>query len=171
MRTFIACHVNRTLGINDLVREVGAMKGVTPVSTPELHITLHFLGETSNEVAEEVVKAIGKIRYQKFTVEMVGIGFFPSESRPRVLYINVKAFPHALYSLLMSSIGLTPDEKGFVPHITVARIHQTVKSTDLVKKYGKFYFGKADISELCYYRSDLKPHGPEYSLIGSVQLM
>lgn len=171
MRTFIACHVRKTAEIGELLSEVEAIKGVTPVRTPELHLTLYFNGDTSNEAADHVSDVLKHFKYGRFSIGLTGIGFFPSASRPRVAYIGVSGFPNDLHAKLAKSLGSDFDSKVFVPHITFARFHEHTDPSTLIAKYGKFYFGNADIDELCYYKSELRPSGPVYTVISCVQLI
>ena len=171
MRTFIACHVKRTGEIDELLRDVESIREVTPVRTPELHLTLYFIGDTSNETAEHVSAVLKHFNYRKFSIGLTGIGFFPSAASPRVAYIRVSGFPHDLHAKLAESLGSDVDDKAFTPHITFARFHARTNASALIAKYGKTYFGDADINELCYYKSELRPSGPVYTVISSVQLM
>ncbi len=171
MRTFIACHIRKTVEIDELLSEVESMRGVTPVRTPELHITLYFNGDTAAKTAERVSDALKHFNYRKFSISLTGIGFFPSAVSPRVAYINVAGFPHDIHPKLAESLGSDVDGKAFMPHITFARFHARTDVSALIAKYGKFYFGDADINELCYYKSELRPSGPVYTVISSVQLM
>ncbi|MHB1709220.1 MAG: RNA 2',3'-cyclic phosphodiesterase [Thermoplasmataceae archaeon] len=171
MRTFIACHVRKTAEIGELISEVEAIRGVTPVRTPDLHLTLYFNGDTSNETADHVSAVLKRFNFRKFSISLTGIGFFPSAASPRVAYFTVSGFPHDLHPKLAESLGSDAEGKGFVPHITFARFHGRTDASALIAKYGKFYFGDAVINELCYYKSELRPTGPVYTVISSVQLM
>jgi len=171
LRTFIACHVKRTAEIDGLLSELESIRGVTPVRTPELHLTLYFNGDTSNETAERVSEVLKHFDYRKFSISLTGIGFFPTAASPRIAYIRVSGFPHDLHAKLTKSLGSYVDGKAFTPHITFARFHARTDSSALIAKYGKFYFGNADINELCYYKSELRPSGPVYTVISSVQLI
>jgi 2'-5' RNA ligase len=171
LRTFIACHVKKTAEIDELLSDTESISGVTPVRTPELHLTLYFNGDTPNETVERVSAALKRFNYRKFSIGLTGIGFFPSAASPRVAYIRVSGFPHDLHAKLVESLGSNIGGKAFVPHITFARFHSRTDASALIAKYGKTYFGDADINELCYYKSELMPSGPVYTVISSVQLM
>lgn len=171
MRTFIGCPIDRTKQTNDLLTQLESIVGITPVRTPELHITLHFVGETTDRLAKHIANSLTSIHFPGFQIRMDSLGCFPSERRPRVLFINAREFKMDLYQKVMELTGFQKPREEFVPHITLARIHGTVDIQRLMNKYAEFSFGNPRIQKLCYYRSELKPSGPVYTEIASVQLM
>ncbi|MEM0155465.1 MAG: RNA 2',3'-cyclic phosphodiesterase [Thermoplasmataceae archaeon] len=171
MRTFIACPVERNSLSEEILYDLSQIKGVSPVRTPELHITLHFIGDTSENVATDIKIGLIKLRFPAFRVEMSGVGCFPSAKSPRVIFIGVKGFQEDLYDATMKAAGMESFDRKFVPHITIARIRQAVDIRNLLKKYEGVRFGFPEINRVCYYRSALKPGGPVYTEITCVQLM
>ena len=88
------------------------------------HMTLAFYGVMSEPVAEELDAAIGEIAAPQFDMEIAGVGWF-GRKEPGSLYATVKPDP-AMERLaadcrkLIRRFGLTPDDKPFKPHITLA---------------------------------------------------
>src|SRR5579863_7363119 len=57
-----------------------------------LHVTLKFIGETPAEKIEPIKAALAAIPGRApFSIHFGGLGFFPSERRPRVLWAGVHA--------------------------------------------------------------------------------
>ncbi len=171
MRTFIACPVERNELTDEILGDLKLVKGLSPVRTPELHITLHFFGDTSEVLAGKISSGLMNLKFPGFRIEMSGLGCFPSVKRPRVIYIGVKGFQRGLYDSVLKAAGIKAGDGEFVPHITVGRIRETVDVQNLIKKYEDAEFGSPEIKMVCYYRSDLKPTGPVYTEIVCAQLM
>src|ERR1700691_5832686 len=57
-----------------------------------LHVTLKFIGETSAEKVEAIKKALAAIPHRApIAMHFRGLGFFPNERRPRVLWAGIEA--------------------------------------------------------------------------------
>ena len=59
-----------------------------------LHVTLKFIGETSSEKAAEIKTALASIPSRApIPMNFRGLGFFPNDRRPRVLWAGIEAGP------------------------------------------------------------------------------
>lgn len=90
-----------------------------------MHLTLAFLGEVSKDEVKSIIKAMKASVTEPFIITLAELGKF--SSRGEMLYwYGVKA-SEALTSLQRKLIQelkkeqLSPDEKAFKPHITLAR--------------------------------------------------
>lgn len=102
--------------------------------TKEHHLTLKFLGEITPATAERTMEKLRKCTFTKFTIETGGIGFFPNESRIRVIWTGIKPEEEALKLQKQIDEALQkdfPKEKNFKPHITLARVKQITDKTKL----------------------------------------
>jgi 2'-5' RNA ligase len=103
--------------------------GLRWVSAGGFHVTLHFFGE----VGEPGVAALQRVfddpdlRMPAIPLRLGKIGQFPSRGNPRVLWVGFEQGVEVMRSywdLLekkISPLGWVPDERGFSPHVTVAR--------------------------------------------------
>ena len=105
--------------------------GLRPVPAQNLHLTLHFIGETPEtklpDIDSALERAVGGIA--GFRVRLVGGGCFPNRRSPRVFWIGIDSeASQALGSLAktvkneLRKAGIGGDPKPFRPHITVARV-------------------------------------------------
>src|SRR5262249_57315131 len=92
-----------------------------------LHITLKFLGEIPTEGSEKIVAALKRVPFeQSLGLCFRGLGFFPHDRRPRVLWVGIDG-PPGLTSLAkniensLESVGVPKEGRGFIPHLTLAR--------------------------------------------------
>lgn len=110
-------------------RLAGLVRGLTVgrrVAEDNLHLTLAFLGEVSDEGLAELDEALSGIRAAPVALRFEGLGVF-GEDRPRALWAAVAADP-ALAALQKQveraarKAGLSPEARRFVPHVTLARM-------------------------------------------------
>ena len=170
MRAFVAIEISKE-EIVDAIHKFQSeiYLDVKAVEPKNLHFTLQFLGEVSEERIENVKEALKKIKFSNFTVNFMGIGAFPKMKFPRVVWIGTdKDGGNALVELARKvENALTPlgfrNDKPFKPHITIFRIKN--KIGDITKELGKFEsfeFGTQDIVSFKLKQSILTSKGPVY---------
>lgn len=101
-----------------------------PELRPESHLTLHFFGELSLERVPAVVEAITEVARATppFSLEIRGVGAFPTLQRPRVIWAGVGDGSEAVRSLAdrlrasLDSRGFSVEGRVFVPHVTLLRV-------------------------------------------------
>jgi RNA 2',3'-cyclic 3'-phosphodiesterase len=179
MRLFVA------LDIPDAVRRAlrELMARLKPECTgarwvrPEgMHVTLKFLGETDEAKLESIRVALSSVHSGQ-TVEsnFRGIGFFPNEFHPKVVWCGIEASPNlpqlaADVDLALQPLGFSAESRRFTPHLTLARFNShkgldtLVRAANNLKSYD---FGSARSSEFHLYRSVLKPSGAEYTRLAT----
>ncbi|MEJ2008355.1 MAG: RNA 2',3'-cyclic phosphodiesterase [Acidobacteriota bacterium] len=174
MRAFIAIELPEPIR-EALAREQARFRAVCPDARwtrPEgIHLTLKFLGQISDEQVDEVRKALGQLeRFEKFTVQAKGFGFFPNAKRPRVFWVGLEA-PSELARLAaqvesaMATIGFPPENRAFSPHLTLARFsvpRPQPKLQALLAEQGELTLGTFEVSEFFLWESKLSPRGAEY---------
>ena len=149
---------------------------LTLVRAENIHITLWFLGNISPGLADRICDELRSLRFRPFSIELSGVGAFPSLSRPRVIWAGVRRGSEELKEIyeqlkkLLRGLGFRPDPKGFKPHVTIARVKRaTPELVEVVGKNSEFFFGKFFAEEIRLKRSVLTPRGPIYSTICSVR--
>lgn len=91
-----------------------------------LHVTLKFIGETSEARVNEIKAALAGVKAEPFGIEFTGVGFFPNPKSARVFWIGVNG-GEALSKLAasvdaaMEKIGFAREERAYHPHLTLAR--------------------------------------------------
>jgi 2'-5' RNA ligase len=96
------------------------------VDPGNLHLTLRFIGEISEDIAADVDQVLARLRARRFLLQLAGTGVFGGD-RPRNLWVGVERNPdltalrdkveHAL-----TRISLPPEPRKFAPHVTLARL-------------------------------------------------
>ncbi len=145
---------------------------------PEImHLTLRFLGEIPKATVDRVKEAMDSLRFQPFEVEFTGLGVFPNPRRINVVWVGIKQGQEKLNDIFhqlepkLRQIGLPPDNKGFSPHMTLARVKSAVNRDALaqfVESMGGQEFGKMPVKAVRLKKSTLTPKGPVYTTIYEV---
>jgi len=139
------------------------------VEAENLHINLKFLGATPQEEIEKISFAIQNTaaNFQKFNIEVNGVGTFPEVGNPRVIWAGVSSDElfqlHNLLEQNLSEIGLPKETKKFTPHITLARIKElnNQKLKHSLQTYNNL-FGTFQAEEISLIQSELSEKGPKY---------
>ncbi len=184
MRVFVAVDIKnpQTVSSVAMIRDSLLSTGapLKPVETENLHITLVFIGEIGEDEAYRLKEELSKIRFKPFTINLHGLGAFPNASRPRVVWIGVDKGSENLESLQKKTlealrragVRYKADHKGFVPHLTIARVkgQRNVKSlSKLIESYSSYDFGLERIEELKLKQSILTPRGPIYKDVAIIK--
>ena len=177
MRTFVAIEIsNDTIldSIEKLQKDINI--DAKPVAAKNLHFTLQFLGEISDELARKVSSSLKKIEFSSFNLTLKGIGAFPTPKNPRVVWIGTDKQGGDLLIELSKKVGnvLEPlglvSDKPFKPHITIFRIKK--RKEDIRRKLEErkeIEFGSQRVSSIKLKKSQLTPNGPIYSDLEEVK--
>ena len=171
MRVFVAIEITSDKIINSISKFQSEINiSAKPVEPYNLHFTLQFLGEISQEIVENVMMSLNTVKFSRFVINFKGIGVFPKLKFPRVIWIGTDENGGNLLIELAKKVenALTPlgfsVDKPFKPHITVFRIKN--KIGDISKELDKFKsvdFGTQQISGFKLKQSVLSSKGPVYS--------
>lgn len=101
--------------------------GARWVDPGNLHLTLRFIGEISEDVAADVDEALARLRARRCLLQLAGTGVFGGD-RPRNLWVGVERNPElvALRDKIehaLTRAGLPPEPRKFAPHVTLARLN------------------------------------------------
>lgn len=171
MRSFVAIEISSNEIINLISKFQSEINiNAKPVEPYNLHFTMQFLGEISQETAKKVMLSLNAIKFSKFVVNFKGVGVFPKLNFPRIVWIGTDENSGNLLIKLAKKVedALTPlgfsVDKPFKPHITVFRIKN--KIGDISKELDKFKsidFGTQEITGFKLKQSVLSSKGPIYS--------
>ena len=171
MRTFVAIELSNNEvidSIKNLQKELSLE--AKPVATKNLHFTLQFLGEVSEEIVEKVSSALKMIEFSSFDLTLKGVGAFPNPKNPRVVWVGTDKIGGACLVELskkvrsvLDPLGLVPD-KPFKPHITIFRIKKREEGIRRkLEEKKEIEFGIQKVGSIKLKKSQLTPDGPIYS--------
>lgn len=146
MRLFAAL-VPDDNALDALARSVAAARrggdGLRWSSREQWHVTLVFLGEVPPEQGDRVRRRLARAveRHRAMTLGLGGAGTFPANpARARVLWARLTGDTAALTGLAAdlrgtaADSGIAVEERGYTPHLTVARSR---RATDLSAPYSR----------------------------------
>jgi 2'-5' RNA ligase len=158
-----------------------AAGGVTWVGEDRLHVTLKFLGEQPEEAVATVDEALREVvaQYRPMTLELGGVGAFPSLRSPRVVYLGIT--PEAKLELLhhdvesaCASLGYDIDGHAFRPHITLGRVKRELggraASSLASAAEAVQYADEVEVRSVDVMSSVLSRSGPAYSVVAALPL-
>jgi len=170
MRTFVAIEVNNKDVLNSIHKIQTELNiKAKPVELHNMHFTVQFLGEVSEEMIGKISDALNSIEFSAFSISFSSIGVFPKPNFPRVIWIGTDDGVNELEKLAemirskLSHLGFSPDKK-FKPHVTIFRVKNKIE--DLPSKLEKFSscsFGKQLVSEIKLKKSELSNQGSIYT--------
>ncbi len=141
------------------------------VDSGNVHVTLKFLGNVSDTILSGVKSALGRVCVSPFTLELKGVGAFPSLSRINVVWVGIgvgEPEVEKIYEQVensMASLGFAREGRRFNAHITIARARSGRKREELatlLEKIGDESFGRFRATQVRLKQSILKPSGPDY---------
>ncbi len=125
-RLFVALEL--PVAVRDaLLAQMGGVIGARWQSDEQLHLTLRFLGEVDRHQAADIDAALATVKVQPFELRLGDIGSFDHRGRVDTLWAGVRpreavaALAQRIDSAL-ARVGIAPETRAFVPHITLARL-------------------------------------------------
>jgi RNA 2',3'-cyclic 3'-phosphodiesterase len=163
---------------NNIIKEVARIQNIIKknlkfagkfTELENLHLTLKFLGEISNELLLKVKERLSKINLPILNLRLQKIGTFSHKTNPRIIWVRImgKNLIELQKQIDNSLKNLFPLEKRFMSHVTITRIKFT-KSPEILKKYIsniKPQKIKFQVKEFKLKSSTLKEQGPIYKTL------
>ena len=104
--------------------------GARWVDPGNLHLTLRFIGEISEDIAADVDAALAGLKARRFTLQLAGTCVFGG-NKPHALWVGVERHPDLVrlrdkIEQALIRTGLGPEQRRFAPHVTLARLRDPV---------------------------------------------
>ncbi|MGM0418655.1 MAG: RNA 2',3'-cyclic phosphodiesterase [Thermodesulfobacteriota bacterium] len=179
IRTFIAAHIpeetrEKIYTIRRLLRN--ELKSVRWINSENLHLTLKFLGNISPDSSDKIAEVLDNSldEFSGFNMNLSGLGVFPDERRPRVIWAGLDGELSRLSVMAdkinksLISYDLGSKKNHFTPHITIGRFNKnkTEKNIlNIIEKYSSMIDGYFLMDEIILYESRLTEKGAIYTPI------
>ena len=143
---------------------------VSWVPKKNLHLTLKFFGEVDEKKLEALKAELKNIKQDSFKVKLKGIGFFPDEKEPRVIWVGIQPEKDvvALQQKIDEALLLSfPSDQKFQSHLTIGRIKGVKNPKEFAKaaKELKVEEIEFEISSFKLMQSTLAATEPSYRVI------
>ena len=169
-RLFVALRPPRPMR-EVLLAAMGGIEGARWQDDDQLHLTLRFIGEVDRHVAEDVVAALGSVSHPAFDLRLDGIGSFDRRGQIDSIWAGVAPHDqvrslHVAVSRALTRAGIEPEERAYLPHITLARFTRGPGSTAALPMEQLWPPAiEARFDQFILYESELGTSGPSYSAI------
>lgn len=179
MRLFLAVDIpeENKKQISQFIRTVDqGTQAVKWVEQPNLHLTVKFLGEVPAQALKNIsTAAAGSLQgMRKFDVSLKGIGFFPNQHNPRVIWVGITQGQESIME-----VGKRLDEGledyGFdrernrKAHLTIGRVRDNSNNKQMIINIDNNKEELPEISfrveEVFLYQSELTSKGPIYTVL------
>jgi RNA 2',3'-cyclic 3'-phosphodiesterase len=140
------------------------------------HLTLKFLGEVDPTQIGSIVSCMVATAQdcQPFSLSLAGVGAFPHESNPRVLWVGARDMTGDLRHVQRTldarlvQVGFPAETRPFTPHLTLARVKRVIRRRELLatlKAHRETALGQLDVGHMELIESQLNPTGARYSTV------
>jgi 2'-5' RNA ligase len=149
-----------------------------------IHITLKFLGETSDAILDDLILAMEEsvVGVSPFKLDVRQLGAFPGVDRPQVIWVGVSGEMEKLKQLQKNleknteQLGLKRESRTFSPHLTLGRVRDGARPDD-IQRIGKLLnetvftaLHNINVNQINLMKSVLTPTGAIHTFIGSTKL-
>lgn len=146
----------------------GGVPGARWSPADNLHLTLRFIGEVDEPMANDIDDALCSLRAPAFDLTLKGAGEFGGRD-PHALWIGVAA-SDALMRLaakiesVLQRIGLDAETRKYTPHVTLARLRDApiVKVREFLAAHTLFDSGPIAVRRFALYSSFPSSNGSLY---------
>jgi RNA 2',3'-cyclic 3'-phosphodiesterase len=141
--------------------------------SPELHLTLAFLGEIEPDRVPGITGALARATasFAPFEISYAGGGTFPTSGRPRIAWAGVRDGAEELGRLRsqiateLARVGIVLEARPFLPHVTLLRVKRPYEA-DLARRLSAalhdLELARARVVEVTLFESLLKSSGAEH---------
>ena len=146
----------------------------------KLHLTLKFVGDVDNAILPDLTASISEIasRHAFLDLALKGTGVFPSNKKPRILWLGVTGEASALQRIQtgieheFEKFGIAAEKREFNPHLTIGRIREPERARALADSHSAAEFEPVTfrVTEIVTFESKLLPSGSVYQTVARAQL-
>jgi 2'-5' RNA ligase len=105
----------------------GGLPGARWIDPENYHVTLRFIGDIDGVSANEIASMLFRVDRKPFEVKVQGLTSFGGRKPRAVVATIAPSKPlielQAELERMMQRIGLNPEGRKFIPHVTLARLH------------------------------------------------
>ena len=103
MRIFVAIEINDKNVLDSISKIQSELKiNAKPVKIQNLHFTVQFLGEVSNQMVEKISRELCDLEFTPFSISFSGVGVFPKPNNPRVVWVGTNDGVNELEELVLT---------------------------------------------------------------------
>lgn len=167
MRCFLAIELpepvrRRLADLQDQLRHIDRL--VRWTRPAQIHLTLKFFGEVPDAGIDELCRIARDTARElvPFDLHIRGVGCFPPQGPPRVIWAGIEPAPPALldaqraFEEAYASRGYPPEGRPYRPHLTLARTRERAAARLIrssLESVASFSAGSVRVHELVLFQS------------------
>lgn len=157
---------------DSLVGLAQPLPGASWTKPEQLHVTLRFLGDVPVTAIETMLERLAGVRVAPFILPVEGLGTFPTNRPPHILWIGVGSGHPRLFQLrqrvddAVLASGVPLEVRTFHPHVTLARLTENAAPavTQWLHAHREFTAPPFQVASFDLYASELRPEGAVHTL-------
>jgi 2'-5' RNA ligase len=159
-----------------LIAAMGGISGARWQTEEQLHLTLRFIGEVDRHQAIDIVAALGAVHHPRLELVLNGLGVFDRRGVPAAVWAGVapQAPLQSLHNKIdqaLHRVGIPPDQRAFLPHITLARLNRSSGPVrNLIEASGGLTSPPFHVNGFALMESRLTPDGAVYADVETYRL-
>lgn len=174
MRAFISIEIPEEMKkqVKKIQKELERQKlFIGKMTRPEnLHLTLKFLNDITEEQAEKITKRLEEIKLENFKARITEGGVF-SDTIIKIIWLKIEGVEELQKEIDRKLEGLFNSEERFMSHLTIARVKKVIDGKRIKEEMSKINLNKEFLVEkFSLMKSSLKQEGPEYKVVGEFEL-
>lgn len=146
----------------------GGLPGARWIDPEFYHVTLRFIGDIDGRTADEIAHALDRVYRPPFRLTLAGLDCFAGR-QPHSLFMRIEP-TQALTDLqaelerIMQRLGLAPESRRYVPHVTLARLRGTSagEAAAWLAAHGQVRIPSFDVDRFVLYSSRSSVGGGPY---------
>lgn len=100
--------------------------GIRLVSSEQMHVTLHYIGEVDADRAERIAKALDAVQFSSLSLIIESVGQFVSPDGARTLWAGIRENAelrtlHRAVGQALVQAGISLEQRHYTPHVSLAR--------------------------------------------------
>lgn len=107
----------------------GGLPGARWIDPENYHLTLRFIGDVDDALARDVMQILGGVERRPFEMAINGLDQFGGKRPRAVIAVAAANGPlaelQAEHERILQRIGLPPEQRKFIPHVTLARLRES----------------------------------------------
>jgi len=146
----------------------GGLPGARWIDPENYHLTLRFIGDIDDALARDIAGLLGRVQRRPFELRLDGLSSFGGR-KPRALVASITAVTPLLelqaeQERLLQRLGLEPEGRKYIPHVTLARLRDTSswQVADYLSARGHFRSASFEVSRFVLFSSRSSVGGGPY---------
>lgn len=156
----------------------GGIDGARWTERDNFHLTLTFIGNVDEAVAEAAHDALSSVHTEPFTLQVKGTGAFAKGKDVHVLWIGVE-HNEVLFRLkdkidrALQRAGVPFENRKYTPHITIARLQKSADEKEIARfmQEHNLFSGEFDVDTFTLFRTHQTKNGSMYEPVEQYPLL